>query len=258
KNNRNTFGLLEFLKHEEIRYRAEAAMALGSVQDSTALPAFSEATRDNEPEVRMMAAFALGQLRNAAAAEILIELVKADTTTAIRTEALEAIGKCNAPVAADFLKNYTPHFLFDESGQAWGIYHLALNKRADKDHARIMIAGLYSEYEEIRLAATHFFGRYHEVIVDEGMEQLLQLAAGDRSAEVRMTAADALGFHEIAGRENLLSELVIYDQHPGVRVNAIRALTRMKAAAETATEALFDGNPNVSVAAAQFFMQHPQ
>lgn len=258
KNNRNTSGLLEFLNHDEIRYRAEAAMTLGSVQDSTALPALSEATQDNEPEVRLMAAFSLGQLRNAAAAEILIELVKTDTTTAIRTEALEAIGKCNAPVAADFLKNYTPHFLFDESGQAWGIYHLALNKLADQDHARIMIAGLYSEYEEIRLAATHFFGRYHQVVADEGMEQLLQLAAGDRSAEVRMAAADALGFHEIADRENLLSELVIYDQHPGVRVNAIWALTRMKTAAETVTEALFDGNPNVSVAAAQFFMQHPQ
>src|SRR5690606_13474796 len=123
KNNRNTAGLVEFLKHDEIRYRAETAMALGSVQDSTALPALSEATRDDEPEVRLMAAFALGQLRNTAAAEILIELVKADTTTAIRTEALEAIGKCNAPVASDFLKNYTPRFLFDESGQAWGIYH---------------------------------------------------------------------------------------------------------------------------------------
>src|SRR5690554_4516019 len=76
KNNRNTSGLLEFLNHDEIRYRAEAAMALGSVQDSTALPALSEATRDDEPEVRLMAAFSLGQLRNAAAAEILIELVK--------------------------------------------------------------------------------------------------------------------------------------------------------------------------------------
>ncbi len=258
KNNRNTAGLIEFLKHDEIRYRAEAAMALGSVQDSTALPSLSEVTQDNEPEVRMMAAFALGQLKSSAAAETLIELVRTDTTTAIRTEALEAIGKCNARVAADFLKNYTPHFLFDESGQAWGIYHMALNKRVDKDHARVMIAGLYSEYEEIRLAATHFFGRYHEVVDDVGLEQLLQLAAGDRSAEVRMAAADALGFHEIDGREEVLSELVIYDQHPGVRVNAIRALTKMEAGSTMVTEALFDGNPNVSTAAAQFFVQYPQ
>lgn len=257
KHNRNTSGLIEFLDHEEVRYRAEAAMALGSVQDSSALPALAETVNDNEPEVRLMAAFALGQLRSAGAAEVLIELVEADTTTAIRTEALEAIGKCDAPAAAEFLQNYQPRFLFDESGQAWGIYHLALNIRAEAEHAQIMVAGLYSEYEEIRLAAAHFFSRYKEPVQDQGMQRLVQLASGDPSAEVRMAAADALGFHELPDRVEILSRLVIYDEHPGVRVNAIRALTAIEASAETITEALFDGNPNVATAAAHFFQKHP-
>lgn len=254
KNSRNTRALTDFLHHNDPFFRAEAAMALGSVQDTLAAEALTEALHDPEPEVRLMAAFALGQLRTQKAAQALIALVKRDTTTAIRTQALEAIGKCSTPAAGSFLKTYQPQFLFDESGLAWGIYHLAANHTADDDHERIMHGLLFSEFDETRLAVVHFFWRFGRFSQD--MSSLLQVAANDPVAEVRMAAVAALA-HTGLPSESLLAEMVVYDQHPGVRVNAVQTLTSMRSGVASVAEALFDGNPNVALAAAQFFAQYP-
>lgn len=255
KNARQTTNLTQYLNHHESRYRAEAAMALGSFNDSTSLRPLAEALHDEAPEVRMMAAFALGQTHSQIAGISLIELVQRDTTTAVRTEALEALGKCAGSEAAQFLARYTPRFLFDEAGMAWGIYRLALRKQATDDHAEKMSALLDSQYEETRLAAARFFIRYSTEKVWGGMERLLNLAATDPSAEVRMAAARSLEFHDLPKRADVLEALVVYDQHPGVRVNALHALKSMAGIVdhEIVWQAVFDGNPNVSLTAAQFF-----
>jgi len=255
KNSRNAEGLIHFLSNSEPHYRAEAAMVLGSFSDSSIVAALAEAAHDEEPEVRLMAAFALGQQRTANAGAHLIELVERDTTTVVRTEALEAMGKCATSQTAEYLLNYTPVYLFDEAGMAWGIYRLALSKQASDDHAKKMSTLLQSDYEETRLAAARFFIRYSTEKVWGGMERLLNLAATDPSAEVRMAAARALEFHDLPERADVLEALVVYDQHPGVRVNALHALKSMAGVVdhEIVWQAVFDGNPNVSVTAAQFF-----
>lgn len=260
KNARQTLELTEYLNHPEPQYRAEAAMALGSFNDSSALKPLADALRDESPEVRMMAAFALGQMRNTTAGTHLIELVRRDTTTAVRTEALEAIGKCAGTETAQFLAEYAPSYLFDEAGMAWGTYHLALAKKASQVHAERMAPLLESEYEETRLAAARFFIRYPSDEPWGGLERLLNVAATDPSAEVRLAAARALEFHDLPERADVLEALVVYDQHPGVRVNAIAALNSMAGIVdhEIVWQAVFDGNPNVSLAAARFFADQLQ
>lgn len=258
KNSRNTSGLLEFLEHSQAQYRAEAAMALGSVQDTLALAALDSAAHDPEPEVRMMVAFALGQLRHPKASTPLINLIERDTTTAVRTEALEALGKTMAPDAAEFLASYVPQFLFDESGQAWGIYRLSLGGYADATHVSTMAQLLRSPYEESRLAAAYFFSRFHNAVPDSVMSQLALSADKDAVAEIRMAAIRALAFHPAENRENLLASMIITAAHPGIRVNAIEALTQIGAdgASEQVWQGVFDGNPNVALTAANFFVNH--
>lgn len=258
KNSRNTSGLLGFLEHPQAQYRAEAAMALGSVQDTSALSALDSATRDAEPEVRMMAAFALGQLRHKKAAVPLIKLIERDTTTAVRTEALEALGKTESPEAAAFLASYVPRFLFDESGQAWGIYRLSIGGHAHAAYVATMSPLLRSPYEESRLAAAYFFSRYHHSIPDSVQNQLALSAQRDAVAEVRMAATRALAYHPAQNRERLLASMVISADHPGIRVNAIEALTKINAVAVSSElwQGVFDGNPNVAVAAARFFITY--
>lgn len=255
KHSRKTVALIEFLNHPEALYRAEAAMALGSVQDSAASEALLLALNDDFAEVRMMAAFALGQLRSDKAAEGLVALIVQDTTTEVRIEALEALGKTGSVVASVFLLEYEPRYLFDEAGKAWGIYHLGLAKIATTEHAAQMALLLESEFEETRLAAAHFFGRFVVKFESKGLDRLLTVAATDPSEEVRMAAARALGHHNLPDRGKVLSALITYDQSAGVRTNAIRALeqARLEEGHDIVFGALDDGNPQVALTAAVYF-----
>lgn len=257
KHLRQTRALLTYLDHDDPYYRSEAVMAFGSVQDIGALEALAGASRDAEPEVRMMAAFALGQLFHADASPALVQLIQADTTTVVRTEALEALGKTGSPEAAQFLLDYQPRFLFDEAGMAWGMYHLALRGATNDDHARWMASVLASDFEDSRLAAASYFSRFAATETWGGLERLLNVAVTDPSAEVRMAAALALGKHELPDRREVLEALTVHDRHPGVRVHAIRSLAQIGQGEETVAESLFDGNPNVAHEAARFFVEHP-
>ena len=67
----NTEALKTFLTVDNAGHRYMAALALASIQDSSALEALSDALRDPYDEVRRVAAFALGQSKSIAAAKIL-------------------------------------------------------------------------------------------------------------------------------------------------------------------------------------------
>lgn len=257
KNARNTTALIEYLNDPSPQYRAEAAMVLGSVQDTASVHALRALITDEFAEVRMMAAFALGQIGTPAAAHGLIELIDNDTTTVVRTEALEALGKTGTGEAADFLLHYEPNYFFDEAGHSWGIYRLALKASAGIHHERIMMSRLSSAYEETRLAAVHFFTRHKAQIDADSLNMLAGLAAKDRSAEVRMAAASAMSNCNITNRQETLATLALQDVHPGVRVNALRALSKTGGGEHAAIEALYDSNSNVAIAAADFFRRNP-
>lgn len=257
KNARNTLGLVEYLSDPTPEYRAEAAMALGSVQDSSSAEAILTLIADEYPEVRMMAAFALGQIATPDAARGLIKLINSDTTTVVRTEALEALGKTGSAEAADFLQEYQPNYYFDEAGHSWGIYRLSLRAAANANHERIMTERLQSGYEETRLAAVHFFSRHEAEIPADSLNILTKLAAKDRSPEVRMAAATALGNYNIQNRASVLTSIALEDDHPGVRVNALGALAKIGQGADVAIESLHDSNINAAIAAALLFRDNP-
>lgn len=257
KNQRKTASLVKYLQHPEPQYRAEAAMALGAVQDLEALPDLRELVEDTAPEVRLMAAYAIGQLGNPQGAPALVSLIESDTTTAVRTEALEALGKCGGTVARKFLGTYIPRFLFDESGQAWGLYRLALDNQAEPNHAGQMANLLESPYEESRLAAAFFFYRYRDDLPDGALDKLMRSVQKDGVDEVRAAAARALGVHGKTGVARTLGSVVFRDPYPGARVSAISALQRIapRLVRDTIWQAVFDGNPNVAIAAAKYFAQ---
>lgn len=93
QDRRNTDSLLPYLSHEQTAYRAAAAEALGSVQDSLALPALGELVKDSEPEVVAAAVYALGQLRDSVAAVPLVALLGQDLPGPVWQLLPEALGK---------------------------------------------------------------------------------------------------------------------------------------------------------------------
>ena len=87
--------LISLLSDESAAVRARAALALGSVQDSAAIPVLVERlTSDTSPDVQIHAAFALGQMPGPVPTEPLFATLSgsADHLDLQRT-ALEALGK---------------------------------------------------------------------------------------------------------------------------------------------------------------------
>ena len=85
--------LVAALAEDDPVVRARAAFALGSVQDTAAVPALVEALADADARVRADAAFALGQTADSTAAERLLAALDRERDPAARAELLDALGK---------------------------------------------------------------------------------------------------------------------------------------------------------------------
>jgi cyclophilin family peptidyl-prolyl cis-trans isomerase/HEAT repeat protein len=87
--------LITFLSDASAAVRAQAALALGSVQDSAAIPVLVERlTSDPSPDVQIRAAFALGQTPGSVpTAPLFATLSRSDRQLDLRRAALEALGK---------------------------------------------------------------------------------------------------------------------------------------------------------------------
>lgn len=85
--------LIEALEDAQAPVRARAAFALGSVQDSTALPALLERLHDSDPAVRADVAFALGQNDGSVPAAPLFEAFQKEHRLEVQRFLLEALGK---------------------------------------------------------------------------------------------------------------------------------------------------------------------
>ena len=85
--------LIDALDDEDPVVRARAAFALGSVQDTTAIPALLEALGDPDPRVRADAAFGLGQTADSTSQSELLAALDREADPAASAEILDALGK---------------------------------------------------------------------------------------------------------------------------------------------------------------------
>ncbi len=95
--------LVRLLADPSRAVRARAALALGSVQDSAAVPALLIALGDDAPAVRANAAFAVGQSADSTAAAALLAALRTEATAAVKAEIVDAIGKVGGGANGDAL-----------------------------------------------------------------------------------------------------------------------------------------------------------
>jgi len=95
--------LRDLLAHRNAAIRKRAALAAGRIGNEDSLPALGKLIHDDtDPDVRAMAAFAIGEVESINAAHLLVEIVKANRERGeLRARALEAIGKIAAALPAE-------------------------------------------------------------------------------------------------------------------------------------------------------------
>jgi cyclophilin family peptidyl-prolyl cis-trans isomerase/HEAT repeat protein len=251
QDRRSTDSLIAYLYSDNDEYRSAAALALASVQDTTALDTLGKLST-SDPHIRRNAAFALGQMNNLRATTPLIYGELGDEP-GIQHEIYEALGKAIRKEDLSLFPSQ-PEDTAILAGVAWGIYRAGLRGIFDSvttNFQASILSNGKSGYNA-KLAAAHYFART-AFTPQPGVAQALTTAASASSAVgIRMAVVNACS--KLKPEESLpVLRRVIKDQSYRVRVNAARALRTQPwdVSKQYYEQLLNDEDVNVSVAAAE-------
>lgn len=247
QDRRETDSLITFLNHEDADYRAEAALAFGSIQDSTAVKALSVLLTDKDTTVRKNTAFALGQTFSRQSAKSLSDAITTEKSEFVKAVMLEAYGKVASPCDKKILLSNQMNV-----GAAWALYRAGLNNQTDTSFNQIASDWLSSKKPEIRLAAAHYFSR-SGTSLDRHYDAILKSAKADEDILVRLAAISALRKIKTDETLNELQILAEEKSDHRIRVNAVRAMQSFpfEKTKGALFKALRDPYTNVQVAAAE-------
>lgn len=260
---RNSKEIISFFTNTNPVYREAAAMAFASVQDTTVADTLASLLKDQVIEVRKAAAYALGQVgkKMNSPAKVQDELLKAwqrEEDKEVKIFILEAVGKTATDKGMDYLASLS---ITDEGllyGLALGVYQAGL-KGVFKDELTTKMVELIDprHQERVREMAANHLGRFGRLAnLKDVQVKIIQAMASDQHPFVRMNCARALSKintpEVIAGLINSLKN----DENYLVRVNAIRAYRFAYDSVRNAIlEAINDPNEHVTITASQFMVR---
>jgi len=185
--------LVEYLDSSEPKIRARAVDAMGKLQDPICLELLIKMLNDLNHNVRMQAAFALGQLGNSEAEDALIARLNNKELTKVKVRIVEALSKIGTDTSFP-----------------------------------VFIKLLKSEDDQLRGQAALSLGSFaRRKQTDEKVADSLALLVADKNADVRWKACYSLAQ---IGKDLDIASLrnAIYDKNPLVRIYAIQALGKLK------------------------------
>jgi cyclophilin family peptidyl-prolyl cis-trans isomerase/HEAT repeat protein len=242
ERNLNGDELTGLLKHLNPIVRRRVALAIGRIGDKRGTaPLIAVLQKDEDAVAREMAAFALGEIEDAGAANALLEVVNASKESLVaQARAGEALGKIASVQAnAEKLGQAT----LDAVNQSL-LKHLpaadatlaadqkllssltvtALMRLRNPASVDPLRGQLKSKDAEIRAQAANALARLRQSI--EAAVPALIEALNDADADVRANAARALGVSKDARAVEPLIKL-LSDKSDRVQVNAVRALAAL-------------------------------
>jgi cyclophilin family peptidyl-prolyl cis-trans isomerase/HEAT repeat protein len=261
QNERNTKGLVRLLRSKKAMYRKEAALALGSVQDTNAIRPLVALLYNKEFEVRAAAAYALGQIGSTEVESKLIEASVKEKNPTVLSALFHAIGKCSTERGLHYLE--TQHSEFEEVHAATirGLYNAGLRGFVSDLSIRKAAESLDIIHSDaIRREAAYYLGRHSTGDLSIYFEPIAWASQLDQLAEVRVHATQALArIGDTTEVVEVLTNIIMNDPDSRVRVSALKAARTkdVKLIREAAEQALQNPNPNVSVSAAEYFLSIP-
>ena len=222
--------------------RRRAALAAGRIGNEDSIGALSGLLeKDTDPDVRSMAAFAIGEIESAAGADVLLSVLK-NTGAAgeLRARAIEALGKIAGALPRDQEARQRElgaailsALKAETLNQQAILLGLTAALRTRPAGAGPVIAKFLSHSSSrVRSDAANALARLR---LNDGNAQLRSLLTKDLDANVRANAARVLGVTEDKASYESLVNHATSDKDSRVRVSAIRALATLKdtRAAET-------------------------
>ncbi len=247
-------------------YRLFAAKAFGSFQDEAAYDSLASLLQDPFIEVRAAAAYALGQLRNPKANDLLLNAFaqqdSQDVNSYFNSYILEGMGKIGSADLLESLATVSTYRNTDTlllKGQAEGLYQYGLRKIFHPSAEQTMLKFLTEDYPlEVKKIAANYFHRFAELNVEESKFQLMQVMQNAEDPDIRMGLATALtrkGFRDI---RNDLFAFYGQEEDYRVKVNILRQIHNYPYIniVEKVLQEIGNENPKVGLAAAEYLLNH--
>jgi len=259
--------LTTYFHDKDPTYRYAAAMAFGSIQDKTALDSLAILLKDTLEEVRMAAAYAIGQQGDPRGESFLVGAFEQYDSLGQYKRSngaiLEAVGRCATKDFLTFLSSistYSHKDTFLLEGQARGIYRYSLRKIVDpKGTSKMLEFVNNSKYPaSVRMISANYLGRTKNIDIADNVEALSQTFENDKDPRIRMALALALSkIQQPRAIQSLLKQLGIEKDYR-VKCNILRALKSFEydAVKTDIWTALDDPNPHVAQIAANFFVDN--
>lgn len=258
QDERDSLELLPILQSQNATYREAAAKAFGSFQAMVALPTLINLLQDDAELVRNASAYALGQMRLASNAQVLIDAIEKEPSDLVTITLLEALGKCAAPESVQFLATFYGNKTV-EYGVALGLFRAAIQKQSSEAGlARVIQLMKPNQQDKTRVIASTYLARNRSQNIDAFTRAISLTLRNDNSPYVRMNCARALSKAPKAEVSADLAKAMEHDENHLVKVNALRAANALGGDEfkEIAFRLLKHKNEQVAVTASEFIKRH--
>jgi cyclophilin family peptidyl-prolyl cis-trans isomerase/HEAT repeat protein len=252
KDRRISDSLLVYFTDQSPEHRSEAALAFGSLQDSTTLTKLEKfLIRESDANVRKAIVYSIGQTKSQESERILLAALNREKNPEVIREALEAYGKVTS-----HWQLVHPSFLEDTvqaEGLAWSIYRAGLNHTADSTANRIAAKLIHEKHNySTQLAAAHFFARGAENY-DRYFDVISKVALNEKSGDIRMAATLSLRKIKTSQSLQTLKKIIDNEEDYRVIVNAVRALGNFEFEETKSVlyKLLYHKKANVAIAASE-------
>lgn len=271
RDQHKTDSLKGYLASPNATLRYLAALSFASIRDSNAVDALIPLLRDAVEDVRIAAAFSLGQIGHVRAEKPLTQAFLAGDSLSehqrLNAVILEAVGKCGTlqnlrNIAS--VRTYQPSDTLLLEGQCRAIFRFGRRNITDPAATAQMINYVANERipAPARLMAAHYLGRTADVAPDSAQAVLMAAAfvRANDNPDIRMALATALGKSVTRPAFAILSKVIRSEQDWRVKCNIINALAKFQydTVRSLVTPFVADPNPHVSRTAANFFVANGQ
>ena len=213
--------LINFIYNPDPKIRARTVEALGKLQDPSCLALPLKMLDDSNPEVRLEAAFALGQLGDVKAEEELIDRLAVEESIPVRIRIVEALGKLGTKSAfPTLMRLFNSQDSKLKQATVLASARLAMRDLTDAALTKALVLLLQDRDVEVRWTACFALLQ----IGDLQTANALRKATHDKDSRVRIYAAQALGKLQDVPSLERFGSMLRNDEDWRVRVEVANAL----------------------------------
>lgn len=269
EDRRSIDSLAPFYGSTDPTYRYLTAMAVASIQDSSALDSLYGLLNDPVEAIRTAAAYAIGQIGSPNSVAPLIGAFESNDTAGYFRYAngsiLEAVGKCGNADHLRALSTVTTYLPSDTTlllGQVRGIYQFALRQIVLPDGTARMVALASNRRfpEIVRVYAANYLARAVNLDLAPFTQSLIEAVNSETNPNIRMGLVIGLGKCKTPEALTYLQQRMSVETDYRVRCNILRAFGNFDYEQAKAMPAVALRDPNLHVAqrAAQYFLDYGQ